>query len=1014
MAGAGRGYNQGGKRRENHQVFSFVNKSSLALIGVAALLAHSASAQVLFTTTNDWGQWSSSSGLTGKVTTAMDSDGSPTNGLGNTTAPGATGTPGALAVQWSAPAGNFAYGPSSPGEQGNASFLAALQQSGMVLTFDYTTPTNNGGSYFGPGIVVNCQGRFDQIYPSSTTALSGGWSRASIPWTSEASALAAQKVTNGGGFGYFQIEFIWNSNYSPTSPFYVDNIRLYNPSVATPANVTVNVTSNLFPISNTAYGMHTSVYDNQNGNAALPGLLIESGVNTLRYPGGGYADVFHWSVNQLSPWFGEAGNYGYQGPNTDFGSFVGLLSNAQCQAVITINFGSGQLWNAGHTQLVVPSTNAEPPEAAAWVAYANGNASLYGTTNDISLGTDSQSNNWRTVGFWAKLRSSTQAQYQSWATSNGVYDATFNFLAINRPAPVGIKYWEIGNETFGTGYYDSGGDNGYSVNYAVPYPYTSHTRYGNPALSPAAYGQEVKQFSLAMKAVDPTIKIGAVVSTPLGDYSWDVYNAQHWTPQVLSQCASNIDFIISHSYPGIPNNDNGNSLLPLPAANIPAMINGVSPHTGTSSGLKDWINLYRPNDPTNVSIFITEFGYMGSLTNSENGQPIIGPVTMLFDVDCYSTWMSYGVSNICFLEMMTTPFVGGGNPLVRGETFYGIKTLHQMALPGDMMVHSTSDTSTLRVQATRQQDGNVGVLLLNENMSATQTVNVTISNASLTTNGTRYIFGESNFSGANEVPTSAPTSNSVSGVGNSFSVAIPPYTMMVYTIPATVPVASFSAIPTDGAAPLGVTFTDTSIGSTNWSWIFGDSSTTNLATNSVVHTYNAPGVYSVTENVSGLGGSSTDTVANLISVYDTFAWWQLHYFGSTNNPSAAPGVDATGTGMSNTNKFLAGFNPTNSAAYLHVISVVEQSVAGNANVVVTYLGPNGDDTYTPGIASRTNVLDYMTGDVNGNYTNGIWRDTGQTNILNGGNGSGIVTDMVDTAIPSSPTNRFYRVRVLLP
>src|ERR1019366_3339508 len=48
----------------------------------------------------------------------------------------------------------------------------------------------------------------------------------------------------------------------------------------------------------------------------------------------------------------------------------------------------------------------EPKEAAAWVAYANGNASLFGTTNDITIGIDSLSNNWRTVGVWAKLRSS--------------------------------------------------------------------------------------------------------------------------------------------------------------------------------------------------------------------------------------------------------------------------------------------------------------------------------------------------------------------------------------------------------------------------------------------------------------------------------------------------------------------------------------------------------------------------------------------------------------------------------
>jgi hypothetical protein len=80
---------------------------------------------------------------------------------------------------------------------------------------------------------------------------------------------------------------------------------------------------------------------------------------------------------------------------------------------------------------------------------------------------------------------------------------------------------------------------------------------------------------------------------------------------------------------------------------------------------------------------------------------------------------------------------------------------------------------------------------------------------------------------------------------------------------------------------------------------------------------------------------------------------------------------------------------------------------------VTYLGASGDNTYTPGIASRTNVLDYMNGSANGSYTNGSWQDTGQTNILSGGNGSGAVTNMTDAAIPA-PTNRFYRVRVLLP
>lgn len=115
-----------------------------------------------------------------------------------------------------------------------------------------------------------------------------------------------------------------------------------------------------------------------------------------------------------------------------------LLDNAHAQAVITVDYGSGLQWNSIHTKLVAPFTNSQPQEAAAWVAYANGDASLYGTLGDITIGVDALGNDWKTVGFWAKLRSSTLAQYQSWAGAS--YNSDNNFLAINHPTPVGIKY----------------------------------------------------------------------------------------------------------------------------------------------------------------------------------------------------------------------------------------------------------------------------------------------------------------------------------------------------------------------------------------------------------------------------------------------------------------------------------------------------------------------------------------------------------------------------------------------
>lgn len=343
---------------------------------------------------------------------------------------------------------------------------------------------------------------------------------------------------------------------------------------------------------------------------------------------------------------------------------------------------------------------------------------------------------------------------------------------------MGIKYWEIGNETFGTGYYD-GSTNGYSVNYTAAYTGTS--RFGIASLSPAYYGQQVKSFSLAMKAVDPTIKVGAVVSTPPGDYSWDNFNntGERWIPQVLSQCATNIDFVIAHWYPTA--SGTGGTLLSGVGTTIPLMIDGATAglDADTSAGLRDWINTYRPTDGTNVQIFITEFGYIGSLSSL-----VIGPVNALFCADSYATWMDLGVANIDRLELNKTTFLGDSyGALANGAAYYAIQMVHAMAGVGDTLVAATSDTGTIRAHAALQQSGKLGLLLMNESRTSTQTVNVTVSSLSLSNSGTRYQLVTNNFTSGSVVPATPPTTNAVSGLGNAFSVSLPPYSLTLLVIP---------------------------------------------------------------------------------------------------------------------------------------------------------------------------------------------------------------------------------------
>lgn len=567
-------------------------------------------------------------------------------------------------------------------------------------------------------------------------------------------------------------------------------VLLIVPFYGLAANVTIDAGSIRSSVAETAFGVHTSVYGNQWANANLTNRLIQSGIDTLRYPGGGYADVFHWSICRaqwengitgggLSPWWGDpVGGYGYVASGTDFGDFVKLLDSIGGKAVITVNYGSALNFTNG--QSAVPVNGGQPKEAAAWVAYANADPGLYGTTNDIVIGLDAQTNNWRTAGYWAKLRASTSGEYSSWATADGVFNSYHSFLAINRDAPVGIKYWEIGNECFGTGYYDStapGTNRGYALDYRVPYNGT--TRYGNTNLSPARYGQEVRDFAATMKAVDPTIKIGAVLSTPPDDYSWDVYAGKHWNPEVLSQCASNIDFVIVHWYPWIGNNNDGSNALWAVRTKLPLMINGTTPgaDTGANAGLRDWINQYRA-DGTNVEIVVTEFNINGSLALSNSG-----PARALFAADAYATWMDLGVVNIDYLEMQEPNFLGDSSALTRGGVYYSLQTLRKMGGPGDELVNAASDQTLLRAHAALQQNGKLGLLLINDSLTSNQTVNVTVTNALLASSGSRFQFGKTNFSTTSEFPTSTPSSNSVSGLSNSFTVTVPALTMVVLTIP---------------------------------------------------------------------------------------------------------------------------------------------------------------------------------------------------------------------------------------
>ncbi len=158
----------------------------------------------------------------------------------------------------------------------------------------------------------------------------------------------------------------------------------------------------------------------------------------------------------------------------------------------------------------------------------------------------------------------------------------------------------------------------------------------------------------------------------------------------------------------------------------------------------------------------------------------------------------------------------------------------------------------------------------------------------------------------------------------------------------------------------------------------------------------------LTNNVLNIGATPDSSLvyqidANTVDqvrlvVLTQFAAWQLQYFGCTNCPNAAPAADPYGKGMSNTNQFLAGLNPTNSASVFRVSKVAPNS----SGFLVSW----------PSVPGKTYKVLYS------DSPGGPWQedlpssqitaDTGQTSL-----------SYTDATIGSA-VRRFYRIRLVTP
>ncbi len=315
----------------------------------------------------------------------------------------------------------------------------------------------------------------------------------------------------------------------------------------------------------------------------------------------------------------------------------------------------------------------------------------------------------------------------------------------------GVKYWEIGNEIYGNGFYGTGSD----WEYDLHFPETNAaTRVRQPALSPSAYGSNAVAFISAMKAKDHSIKCGVFIQQP-GVFP-DTDSTAPWNLSVLTNCASNIDFVILHYYP----NGSASSILAQPLT-ISSMVQSAYGEMATEIGT---------SLASQLGLAVTE---TGAGTNT-------GVVVSLWAADNYLGWIENGAFNVDYQILHDDILDDDQLP---AHAYYGAQMAHLLANTNDTLVTATSDQSVVHTHASIRQDGRAGVMLLNTSPTTTNRVNVSIVGVKLSTAGTQYSFGATNFVGTDDSPSYPIATNQVTGLGNSFTISVPPYTMLDLLIP---------------------------------------------------------------------------------------------------------------------------------------------------------------------------------------------------------------------------------------
>jgi alpha-L-arabinofuranosidase len=415
----------------------------------------------------------------------------------------------------------------------------------------------------------------------------------------------------------------------------------------------------------------------------------------------------------------------------------------------------------------------------------------------------SDSNTWHwATGFPNFVHVATNVGAQAFVTVNygtGTPDEAAAWVrSSNLTNHYGFKYWEIGNEVYGTWETDT--------NIPPNDGYTYATRS-------AAYLQQ-------MKAVDPTIKIGIVV-TPGEDSSVNG-NTTHpatnlltgeihygWTPVLLStlrRLGVTPDFAVYHRYPEYTSAGQVNG-----SDSDPLLLQSSTGWAVDAADLRAQISGYFGPRGTNIELVCTEnnsdAGAQGRQSTSlVNGLYYADSLAHVMQTE-FNAFVWWDLRNGTDASGTFDPTLYGwrtngdlgmiGGLATRYPPFYAAKLMRIFAGPGDTILGASSDYLLLSAYAARHANGSLSVLVLNKDTSSSFNAQLDLTGFSPSPSVAEiksYGIPQDETTRTNGPAAGQDIATSTfQGASDSFDYTFPPLSMTLFTLAPTAP--SLSLLP---------------------------------------------------------------------------------------------------------------------------------------------------------------------------------------------------------------------------